>query len=232
MASVGCDNAADPTVRRSRVTSINRYAGAANLQVAGQPVEGRSGGGLFSAEGYVIGVCNGRDPKDQEGLFAAMEPICQQLDQVGLSFVYQSPQGWENAGSAGMLAAGRVPAMPAEMPGSVAARGADPAGVAAATAPMIAAPANLNAGERAMLEEIQRSRKEGSEVLVIIRPRDKLDARSEVFMLDKASPQFVEQVAAESRPKDGLQHTSLEVPRPRKKILEWSSTGAAPQLAP
>ena len=34
---------------------------------AGQPLIGRSGGGLFSADGHLIGVCNLADPKDDVG---------------------------------------------------------------------------------------------------------------------------------------------------------------------
>ena len=71
VASVGCNNGDPPTVRRSQVNSLDKFQGPPNLQVAGQPVEGRSGGGLFSSEGYVIGVCNAADPSDREGLFAA-----------------------------------------------------------------------------------------------------------------------------------------------------------------
>ncbi len=67
VASVGCDHGADPTVRRNQVKAPT----LTNLWVDDQPTEGRSGGGLFSAEGYVIGVCNGCDPQDHEGLYAA-----------------------------------------------------------------------------------------------------------------------------------------------------------------
>ncbi len=54
-----------------QVNSLNKFLGPANVQVAGQPVQGRSGGGLFDAQGQVVGVCNAADPADNEGLFAA-----------------------------------------------------------------------------------------------------------------------------------------------------------------
>ncbi|MEA1952339.1 MAG: trypsin-like peptidase domain-containing protein, partial [Planctomycetota bacterium] len=73
--NVGCNNGDAPTARHSRISSKNKYLGPANLQAGGMPVEGRSGGGLFSADGQVIGVCNCADPKDQEGLYAAGEVI-------------------------------------------------------------------------------------------------------------------------------------------------------------
>ena len=57
VASVGCNKGDDPTVRRSQITRVNRFQGPANFSVAGQPVEGRSGGGLFTQDGMnVIGV--------------------------------------------------------------------------------------------------------------------------------------------------------------------------------
>lgn len=45
--SIGCDKGANPSVRSSAITSIDRYVGTPNLEVAGMPVDGRSGGGLF-----------------------------------------------------------------------------------------------------------------------------------------------------------------------------------------
>jgi hypothetical protein len=206
VTSVGCDHGADPTLRRNQVNS----ADATNLWVADQPTEGRSGGGLFSAEGYVIGVCNGCDPQDREGLYAALGRICAQLDQVGYSFVYQAPQGWEKSAAANpsiLLAASNVPPMPAaEMPG-------------------------MNAGEQAALDEIHRHLKDGAEVVCVIRPRNTPSAKSEVIMIDKASPELVRQLSAESQAKD-VQRTSLEVARPRKKLLEWSISDIAPQTLP
>src|SRR5207248_11561214 len=55
--------------------SLPRRSSDLNVQVAGQPVVGRSGGGLFSADGMVIGVCNAAEPVDREGLFAALGSI-------------------------------------------------------------------------------------------------------------------------------------------------------------
>jgi len=86
--SVGCNHGQDPTVLHSRITSIDRYLGPPNLQVAGQSVEGRSGGGIFSAEGLVVGVCNAAEPKDNESFCAALAAVHQQLDEAGLAFVY------------------------------------------------------------------------------------------------------------------------------------------------
>ena len=76
-------------------------------------MQGRSGGGLFSIDGTLLGVCNAADPTDNEGLFAALPAIHEQLDEAGLAFVYRSvyPSGaMADANTAG------VPSMPTEMP--------------------------------------------------------------------------------------------------------------------
>ncbi len=90
--TIGCDQGRPPTLWRSRVTSLDRFAGPPNLQAAGQPVIGRSGGGLFSREGYLVGVCNAAIPSDNQGLYAALGSIYQELDRHKLSFVYRRPQ--------------------------------------------------------------------------------------------------------------------------------------------
>jgi hypothetical protein len=220
VASVGCDHGADPTVRRFNVKSAN----STNLWVADQPTDGRSGGGLFSAEGYVIGVCNGCNPQDREGLYAALGRVCTQLDQAGLAFVYQSPQGWERsvAGSSPEMLASNAPRTESPLPNN------SPVVPAAFTSDSSMA----NTGERAALDEIRRHLKDGAEVVCVIRPRNAPDAKSEVIMLDKASSEFVKQLSSETQVKDGLQRTSMEVARPRKKLLEWSLDAGVPQSAP
>lgn len=87
--SIGCDRGADPTVRTSHVVAVNRFLGPANLVVAGQPVDGRSGGGLFTRDGQLIGVCNAADPQNDEGLFAALPVIQQELERLNLGYVFQ-----------------------------------------------------------------------------------------------------------------------------------------------
>ncbi|GAB6164954.1 hypothetical protein JCM19992_09540 [Thermostilla marina] len=89
--NVGCDDGAPPTVKTGRVTAIDKYAGFGNIEASGAPVEGRSGGGLFSAEGYLIGICNAADPSENEGLYASLVEIYRELDQASLGFVYAGP---------------------------------------------------------------------------------------------------------------------------------------------
>ena len=188
-----------PTARHSQITSLDKFLGPPNIQVAGQPVEGRSGGGLFSSDGYVIGVCNAADPSDKEGLFAALGSIYAELDRASLSFIYKTPASPETP-----------PAMLAQAPAA-----APPEAVA-----------GMPQHEQAAMEEIRRKLKDGAEVVCVIRSRNNPGTKSEVIMLDRASPEFLKQLAAESQAQNGPHLTSLEVPKPhpaKKVLLEWSA---------
>lgn len=88
--SVGCDNGGPARVIDSHVSGIDRYVGPPNIEVSGQPTQGRSGGGLFSAEGLLIGICNAADPADDEGIYAALSTVHEQLAQAGLRQLFAS----------------------------------------------------------------------------------------------------------------------------------------------
>lgn len=88
--SIGCDKGQPPSVRESHVTSIDKYLGPPNIEVAGQPIEGRSGGGLFSGDGRLIGICNAADPADNEGIYAGLPTIHWELDRIGQRRVYEA----------------------------------------------------------------------------------------------------------------------------------------------
>jgi thiol-disulfide isomerase/thioredoxin len=83
--TIGCDKGAAPTLRNSQITSVNRFQGAPNFTAEGAPVDGRSGGGLFTETGYLIGVCNAAVSKENEGLYAGLASVHWQLDQIGQS---------------------------------------------------------------------------------------------------------------------------------------------------
>ena len=78
----------------------------------------------------------------------------------------------------------------------------------------------LNPGEQAAMEEIRRRLKEDAEVICVIRSRRNPQTKSEVIMLDKASPEFLQQLAAETQSQAGRQETSLEFPAPNS--LPWN----------
>ena len=81
--SVGCDHGKDPTALASWVTATNRYKGSPNIEANGAPTEGRSGGGLFSSDGKLVGICFAADYEGNEGLYTALETIHDELDRIG-----------------------------------------------------------------------------------------------------------------------------------------------------
>ena len=169
---------------------------------------------MFSVDGKVIGVCNARDPQDQEGFYAALETISSQLDQANLAFVYKSPRGQD------------VPAMLAPPTASATARNTVvPVSAAAPLSAATAGAPGLIPQEQAALEEIRRYVKEGAEVVIVVRSRRNPDAKSEIIKIDNASPELVQQLAAEAQAQKGRQETSMEVSHPRQPALEWPNNG-------
>ncbi|MBN1591313.1 MAG: trypsin-like peptidase domain-containing protein [Pirellulales bacterium] len=213
VASAGCSNGADPTVVRTRLRAKNKFLGPPNLQADGLPVEGRSGGGLFSSEGYVIGVCNAADPTDNAGLYAALPSIHAELDRMNLSYVYHRPSGrpsdrWTPVPISPQadLVAITPPEMPSKMPAPAALVDSDSGQPiltsSRQTAPQgLVSPANvdqLSPEEVAALEEIRRRKTQGAEVIIIIRSPNDPTGKSEILRLDRASPAFLQQAASES----------------------------------
>jgi len=228
VVTVGCNGGADPTIHHSRITAVDKYLGPANVQVAGQPVQGRSGGGLFAIDGTLIGVCNAADPADNEGLFAALPSIHEQLEEAGLAFVYRNV--YPSAGADALAAGGsaHVPAMPDAMPPvsfdrrdradavpttSTAGPPSGQAGADTGLVPPVAAAepappatagakqparAALTPGEQALLDHVRRH--EGkAEVICIVRPRDAADTASEVFVVNDAGSDFIDHLSRAHR---------------------------------
>jgi thiol-disulfide isomerase/thioredoxin len=213
VTSIGCDHGAAPTPRDSKVTSLNKFAGPKNVEVAGQPVQGRSGGGLFDSEGYVVGVCNAADPADNEGLFAATETIHAQLDQAHLSVVYQTLPGQDG----GALAGGRSGAAGPDR--SVA------SGLTADELRQAAALSQMSAADRAALGPIKVGA-QPAEVICIVRSLGDPKAKPEMFVLDRASQTFLEQLAAERQTQGPRQLTSINVRRAPGPACDVDPAGA------
>ena len=212
VASVGCSNGQDPSVLASRVTSIDRYQGPPNIETSGAPVEGRSGGGLFNEQGQLIGVCFAADHEGNEGLYAALKVIHDELNAHGLSEIYSKPS--RNNPNTDILAAGRAPAPGPVVRGPVV-RGQEPGDMSmpaprrepAMPADLFSGPVAVNATnatpapaaltnpvEQAAWDEIM-NRAATSEVICIIRPKQP-GGQSEVITLDGMSPEFVRALAS------------------------------------
>jgi hypothetical protein len=192
--SIGCSNGQDPTVLATRVTSLDRYQGPPNIEASGAPVIGRSGGGLFNAQGELVGVCFAADQEGNEGLYAALESIHSELDRLGLRDVYAHSAGEAPATAMPPVVRGQepltpvmpVPTEPSVVPAATVA--VDPAQAGASV------PEGLSAAEHAAWEEIM-TRAATHEVICIIRPKE-AGAQSEVITLDSVSPGFVQALAA------------------------------------
>jgi thiol-disulfide isomerase/thioredoxin len=86
--SVGCGGGEPPSKLQHRVTSTTKFP-AGYVECTGTPIQGRSGGGLFTVNGEVSGVCVLADPAARRGLYTSLETIHALLDRCGLQSVYR-----------------------------------------------------------------------------------------------------------------------------------------------
>jgi hypothetical protein len=197
--TIGCDKGADPTVRMTQITAVNKYQGKPNYTAAGQPIDGRSGGGLFTAEGLLIGICNAADPADDEGLYAGLASIHWQLDQVGQSQIYQrtaqlaatrnatAPSAVVPASATLAIAPSPAPPqLPPQMP-MVSLPNTLPTAYEQAAPPT--RPATL-AAERSPIAVVV----DDTEIIFVVRSKRDPAQRSEVFVVDQAPPDLIARI--------------------------------------
>ncbi len=93
--SVGCSHGKDPTIKECQIKRVAMY-GLANsksnvrakkIDTTVRPVDGRSGGGLFTTDGRLIGVCNAAATEIDEGIYSALENVYWQLKQARLTHI-------------------------------------------------------------------------------------------------------------------------------------------------
>ncbi|MCA9152508.1 MAG: trypsin-like peptidase domain-containing protein, partial [Planctomycetales bacterium] len=199
--SVGCNHGSDATVMPGQLRAVNKYMGPENLVVSGQPVDGRSGGGLFSYDGKLVGVCNAADPELNEGLYAAYASVHRLLDDAKLSFVYAKPR------------ARRVPEAIAREPERLP---RDP--IADRTLSGIrqrdergSRPAIADDTERTLARGAEGVEPAGAEVICIIRPKNRPDAESQVVVLDRPSRDFINRLNQERTQQDSRQTTQMRI---------------------
>jgi hypothetical protein len=94
MLTVGCSEGNDATAWHTRIINP-RMRGFLQGQPAYEAIEcefapkqGRSGGGLFTTDGYIAGVCNFAEPQGNHGLYATPQSIYALLDRNNLSELY------------------------------------------------------------------------------------------------------------------------------------------------
>ncbi len=105
MITVGCSNGRDATAWDTKISKPRVTLGVTqrNQQVGDQfhviecfhaPIEGRSGGGLYTLDGYVAGVCDFADKQGNRGLYAEPASIYRLLDRADLAYLYKpDPNG-------------------------------------------------------------------------------------------------------------------------------------------
>jgi hypothetical protein len=99
MLTVGCSEGHEATAWPTSIVqplmhgflSGNTAYEAIECRVA--PKQGRSGGGLFTADGYVAGVCNFAETQGDHGLYATPRSIYGLLDRNSLTALYAPRPG-------------------------------------------------------------------------------------------------------------------------------------------
>ena len=197
--SFGCDRGDPPTRRDTRITGIDKYnahLGASNIEISGAPVDGRSGGGLFDAQGTLIGVCNAADYKGDVGIYTGPGSIQWQLDRVNLSRLYEpptlanhSPRQLPNRRQQGSVANARIASYAENQSSRV-------------------VQANFNQANFDRPTRASSTRPAGSsdaavgrnqEVIVIVRDPGNPDGTSKVMTLRDPSPELMNMIQRQSR---------------------------------
>ncbi len=87
--SIGFDNGGESSLIESRITSIGRFSGAATFMASTAPVEGRSGGGIFTIDGQLLGICNCAEYTEDKGIYAASSSLYDELKEHKLLAMFQ-----------------------------------------------------------------------------------------------------------------------------------------------
>jgi hypothetical protein len=200
---------------------LNKYKGPPNIESAGQPVIGRSGGGLFSADGQLIGVCNLADPQDNEGIYAALPLLHANLDKIGQARIYQ--RGAALNAVAQTATGPAPPSMPPQMPSSPLVGQTLPPAASPATnpTPLIATASEAAIGALAATDE-------DTEVICIIRSKRDPRGRSQTIYLDRPSRPLLDRLTQESQPFGGGDPVMLQASRNVAPPPRTDSQGSGP----
>ncbi len=93
MLTVGCSEGRDATAWFTKILNPRMQGLAGNpsyeaIECLTAPKQGRSGGGLFTTDYHVAGVCNFAEPKGNHGLYATPRSIYYLLDRNNLTALY------------------------------------------------------------------------------------------------------------------------------------------------
>ena len=216
--TVGCSGGEKPTVQQLKISALNRYLGGDNIEVGGMPAQGRSGGGLFTKDGQVIGVCSGADSHYREGLYGGLKLVHDLLDHCRLTHLYRSSGAPDDVGQGAVdLADESVESEPANADPSTRANLAQGKPLRKKTETQkMASQGHLRVAEATPVEsteekEIREAMNQAgeAEIVCIIRPINQPRAASRVVILNRASRRFVEYLSEETDSPQDLQATTL-----------------------
>lgn len=107
MTTLGCSEGNDATawstwVTRSTIRLKTQHGVYEGTECAYPPLQGRSGGGLFTLDGRVAGVCDFNDgPRGQHGLYASPRSIHRLLSRNELQVCYSDSPGSKSRSKSG-----------------------------------------------------------------------------------------------------------------------------------
>jgi len=192
---------------------------------------------------------HGADPADDQGLYAALPSVHRQLDKAFLTEIYNNGQAvpQENMVAAAERSTPSQRSTPTEDPRRLAALTADNLPGLSTSAPgpheiskntprsktpkmqlTSATTAGLSDRERAALAEIQ-NRSERAEVVCVIRSLDEPNSKSEIIILDSASPEFLQKLAGEQQAQAARHLTSLNVRDRQIPMIRQPAASPRPQ---
>ena len=94
MMTVGCSQGQDASAWSTVILNpkfkgmIPGHGGYEAIECERAPIQGRSGGGLFTSDGYIAGVCDFAEPSHDRGLYANPKSIYALLDRNNLMALY------------------------------------------------------------------------------------------------------------------------------------------------
>ncbi len=197
VVSIGCSQGELPSVEQLRVTMLNRYLGPDTIECTGVPGQGRSGGGLFTARGSVVGICTNADPHDRRGVYAGLKPIHDLLKSAGLDDLIPAPAGARRDRLAEASAVKTEPSSADEPRRAKVERDMD------ATPPRRIRRGSDKTGESLAAQpaegELSPKILEQSEVICIIRPVNQPHGASRVVIINRASRKFMAYLTGEMK---------------------------------
>ncbi len=156
MYALGCSHGNDATAwdttildPRVGMSNTGTKQSFATMKCAHQPKEGRSGGGLYTTDGYLAGVSLFADPNEHVGLYALPEAIRAILDRNGLQSAYLREDSQDREPIAKAAGSDSRPTPRPEDPGG------PRAGRAASASPELTPARVVSDGER-RLAEVER----------------------------------------------------------------------------